>query len=78
MKAFSKKNKAQETIIVPQIYGEFNDFLLVSIPETPNKIEKETPKDNEEKKEDPKNKIIDRGDVEFFLSDFYPMKKRKN
>ena len=70
MKAFSKKNKAKETIIVPQIYGEFNDFLLVSIPETPNKIEKETPKDNEEKKEDSKNKIIDRGDVEFFLSDF--------
>ena len=77
MKAFSKKNKAQETIIVPQIYGEFNDFLLVSIPETPNKIEKETPKDNEEKKEDSKNKIIDRGDVEFFLSDFYPMKKNE-
>ena len=77
MKAFSKKNKPHETIIVPQIYGEFNDFLLVSIPETPNKIEKETPKDNEEKKEDPKNKIIDRGDVEFFLSDFYPMKKNE-
>ncbi len=77
MKAFSKKNKPHETIIVPQIYGEFNDFLLVSNPKTPNKIEKETPKGNEEKKEDSKNKIIDRGDVEFFLSDFYPMKKNE-
>ena len=73
MNSIDKKKNFKTT--QPRITGCFDDFLIVSITNEENKIQKE----KGEKKNEEKNKeIIDCGDVETFLSNFYPQKKNQN
>ncbi len=73
MNSIDKKKNFKTT--QPRITGCFDDFLIVSITNEENKIQKE----KGEKKNEEKNKeIIDCGDVETFLSTFYPQKKNQN
>ena len=78
MKKQKNKSKEEETILEPEINGIYNDFLIVSNPNSKKKSDYETPNGIEQKKEDNSNyKIIDRGDVETFLSDLFPQKKKE-
>ena len=78
MKKQKNKIKGEETIVEPEIKGIYNDFVIVSNPNSENKSEYETPNGLEEENVDnSKFRIIDRGDVETFLSDFFPQKKKE-
>ena len=73
-----QKNKTKEQDPIPEIKGEYNDFLIVSNPNSTKKSDYETPNGIEEKNENnSKYTIIDRGDVETYLSDFFPQKKKE-
>ena len=73
MNSIDKKKNSKTT--QPRITGCFDDFLIVSISNEENKIQKEK---GEMKNEDKNKEIIDCGDVETFLSNFYPQKKNQN
>ncbi len=73
-----QKNKTKEQDPIPEIKGEYNDFLIVSNPNSTKKSDYETPNGIEEKNENnSKYTIIDRGDVETYLSDLFPQKKKE-
>ena len=58
----------------PKFTGCFDDFLIISISNEENKIQKEK---KETKNEDKNKEIINCGDVENFLSNIYTQKKIK-
>ena len=59
----------------PKFTGCFDDFLIISLSNEENKIQKEK---KETKYEDKNKEIINCGDVENFLSNIYTQKKNQN